>query len=268
MPRVPRYVGWPLLAAWTYGVLYFLANRAVYYPHKFPQGLWNLQPQLGATDVWLRADDGVRLHAWWIPRPAARLATLYLHGNAGNITHRFERIREITAAGSSLLLLEYRGYGKSEGRPSEKGLYADADAGYRHLIDAGYGPERLVLHGESLGTAVAVDLAARRPCAGVVLEAPFTSGRDVAARVLPLIGPLLIWSFDSKPKIPFIRAPVLVLHGDRDEVIPFDLGRALFQAAREPKQFWTVTGAGHNNILEVAGARYRERLEAFYGSLR
>jgi len=124
-----------------------------------------------------------------------------------------------------------------------------------------------VAHGESLGTAVAVDLAARRPCAGVVLEAPFSSARAVAARVLPVIGPLLVSSYDSASKIQRVRAPLLFLHGDRDSIVPLDLGRALFDAAREPKAFWVVPGADHNDLVEAAGPRYRERLREFYGKL-
>ncbi|MBI3696360.1 MAG: alpha/beta hydrolase [Acidobacteria bacterium] len=267
MPRVPKFVGWPLLAAWTYGVLSFLANRAAYYPLKFPQGFWKIQQHLGAQDLWLRAADGVRLHAWWIPAPEARVATLYLHGNGGNLTFRADAMQAIPSAGSSLLMLDYRGYGRSQGSPSEKGLYADAEAGYQHLLAAGYAPERIVVYGESLGTAVAVDLAARHKVAGVVLQAPFTSARDVAWRVLPLLGPMLVWGFDSKRKIPGIGVPLLILHGDRDEVIAFDLGRALFAAAREPKWFWTVRGAGHNDLIEVAGAEYAQRLREFYGRL-
>src|SRR5262249_5671534 len=124
---------------------------------------------------------------------------------------------------------------------------------------------RIVIHGESLGSAVAVELAARRPCARVVLEAPFTSAAQVAGTVLPLIGPLLISSFDSKAKIGRTRAPLLIIHGDRDEVIPYRMGRELYDAAPEPKSFWTVEGAGHNDLVETAGDHYCERLAAFYG---
>jgi fermentation-respiration switch protein FrsA (DUF1100 family) len=261
-------LGWPIVAAAGYGILYFMANRAVYYPMKYPQGFWEMQPELGASDVWLRTSDGVRVHGWWVEQAEAQVATLFLHGNAGNLTHRLLHIREITAAGSSLLIIDYRGYGKSEGRPTEKGLYADADAAYQYLKNTGYDAERIVAHGESLGTAVAVNLAARRKCGGVVLEAPFTSARDIAARVLPVIGPMVMWGFDSKGKVGGIGAPVLILHGERDEVIPFELGRGLYAAAREPKSFWAVPGAGHNDIVEAAGARYRERLREFYQGVR
>ena len=244
-----------------------MLRRFVYFPSKYPDGFWDLQAQLGAADVWLDTADGVRIHGWSIPRPAAGLVTLHLHGNAGNVTHRFAAFREIAAAGSSILALDYRGYGKSGGQPAERGLYRDADAGYEHLLKSGYRAGQIVLHGESLGTAVAVDLASRRPCAAVVLEAPFTSARDLAQTVLPGIGPLLIWGFDSRAKIGRVRAPLLFMQGDRDEIIPLRIGQALFAAAHEPKTFWIVPGAGHNDLVDTAGTHYRERLGSFYSSL-
>jgi fermentation-respiration switch protein FrsA (DUF1100 family) len=190
-----------------------------------------------------------------------------LHGNAGNLTHRFLPIREITAAGSSVLMLDYRGYGKSGGSPSEHGLYADAQTAYLYLLNHGYSAQHIVLQGESLGTAVAVDLASRKACAGVVLEAAFTSGSDVANTVLPFVGPLVFRGFDSKSKIAKIRAPLLFFHGDNDEIIPLKLGRSLFEAAPEPKSFIEIPGAGHNDLVETAGSTYRERLHEFYGRL-
>lgn len=258
----------PILLAIVYGALRFAANSAVYYPLRYPDGLWNLKPDMAATEVWLTARDGVKLNAWWIAAPGARLATVFFHGNGGNLTHRVEHMRAITAAGSALLMLDYRGYGKSEGKPSEEGLYMDADAGYRWLIDNAYSPRRIVVQGESLGTAVAVDLAARKPCAGVVLEAPFNSASRVAAGVLPFLGPLIMRGFDSKRKIGSVRAPLLFMQGDRDEVIPYKLGQDLYGAAPQPKSFWTVEGAGHNDLIDVAGNGYREHLAAFYASLR
>ena len=189
------------------------------------------------------------------------MVTLFLHGNAGNVTHRGAHMRAIAQAGSSVLVIDYRGYGRSQGSPSEKGLYADADAGYEYVARLG---KRVVIHGESLGSAVAVDLASRKPCAGLVLEAPFSSARAVAARVLPLVGPLLIWSYDAKSKIRSVKAPLLVIHGDRDEVIDYSLGRDLFEAANQPKEHRRVEGGHHNDILESAGPAYVEWLSAFY----
>jgi fermentation-respiration switch protein FrsA (DUF1100 family) len=256
-----------LLLAIVYGALRFAANNAVYHPLRYPDGLWNLQRDVAATEVWLTARDGVKLNAWWIAAPGAHLVTVFFHGNAGNLTHRIEHMQAIIAAGSALLLPDYRGYGKSEGKSSEAGLYMDADAAYQWLIDQGHAPERIVIQGESLGTAVAVDLAARKPCAGVVLEAPFNSASQVAAGILPLVGPLIMRGFDSKRKIGRIRAPLLFMQGDRDEVIPFKLGQDLYAVAPEPKSFWTIEGAGHNDLLDVAGDRYREHLAAFYKML-
>jgi len=267
MARIPNYLGLPLIAAAGYGALYWFANRSIYFPYVYPQGDWQVQAALGAQDVWLETNDRVKLHAWWIPCAGSRLATLFLHGNAGNITHRAAHARDIAAAGSSLLLADYRGYGKSGGRPTEAGLYADAEAGFAHLLARGYKPGQIVVHGESLGSAVAVHPASRHASGGVVLEAPFTSARDVAAKLLPLIGPLLVWSYDSRARIHSVRAPLLIIHGDRDDLIPLQMGRALFNEAAPPKTFWAVPGAGHNDIVETAGPAYRERLRAFYNSI-
>ena len=266
--RIPPYVGWPLIVAWLYVVLYFLANRVIYQPTKYPRGWWEAQQEVGAADVWLETPDGVKLHAWWRPVNDSRLVTLYLHGNAGNVSHRGAHIREIAAAGSSVLVLDYRGYGKSKGRPTEKGLYTDAETAFQHLIGKGYRPEQIILHGESLGSAVAVELATRRPAGGLVMEAPFTSAGDVAGRILPFLGPLVVRGFKSKKKIARVRAPILIIHGDMDGVIDTDLSRALFEAAPEPKTFWAVPGAGHNDIVEAAGRGYRQRLQAFYSTVQ
>ena len=256
-----------MLAAVFFAVLYFAANSAVYYPLRYPDGWWDQQASVGATEVWLVTRDGIRINAWWIPAPGARRVTVLFHGNGGNLTHRIAHMRSIVAAGSSLLIPDYRGYGKSEGKPSESGLYADADAAYAWLISQGHSAKRIVIHGESLGTAVAVDLAARTECAGLVLEAPFNSASQVAGKVLPFFGPLVMRQFDSKSKIGRVRGPMLFIHGDRDEVIPYELGRDLYVTAPEPKSFWTVTGAGHNDLVEVAGDQYREKLAVFYSSL-
>src|SRR5580658_3997759 len=219
MLRVPSGIAWPVILVSAVGALYFFANRVVYFPSKYPQGFWDAAQQLHASDVWIDTRDGVRLHAWFVARDAAKWVTLFLHGNAGNITHRLPHIQEIVAAGSSILILDYRGYGRSSGRPTEKGLYIDSEAAFTHLLRMGYRPAQIILHGESLGTAVAIDLASRRPCAALILEAPFTSASDVAGTVLPILGPLLVRSYNSVPKIRRIPAPKLFIQGDHDEII-------------------------------------------------
>lgn len=267
MLRVPYYVGWPVAFVSACGGAYFLANRAVYYPAKYPEGSWELRDRLNAHDVWIETSDHVRLHGWMVRPEGARWVTLFLHGNAGNVTHRAAAIREIAAAGSAILMLDYRGYGKSEGRPTEKGLYRDGEAAYTYLLGLGYRSREIILHGESLGTAVAVDLAWRRPCAALILEAPFSSASDVAGTVLPIVGPMLVRSYNSMSKIRWIVPPKLFMQGDRDEIIPPRLSHELFRAAQGRKEFWVVEGAGHNDILETAGARYGEKLREFCGSL-
>lgn len=255
-----------VVVASLWAALAWLAHRSAFFPMRYPQGWWHVQQEIGAEDVWLAAADGVKLHAWWMAGKEAKIATLFLHGNAGNVTHRGEALREIAAAGSAVLLLDYRGYGKSEGSPSESGLYRDAEAGYAWLLAKGYAESAIVLHGESLGTAVAVELASRKRCRGLVLEAPFSSARDVARTVLPGLGGVLMWGFDSASKIGKSRAPLLLIHGGNDEVIDIGLGRRLFERANEPKQMWVMPGAGHNNLVESAGPEYARRLRAFYGS--
>jgi fermentation-respiration switch protein FrsA (DUF1100 family) len=164
-------------------------------------------------------------------------------------------------------MIDYRGFGRSEGAPSEEGVYADADAGYDYLMRRGIPSERLVLHGESLGTAVAVDLAARRPCGGLILEAPFPSIRAVAGRILPLIGPTVVSGFETARKIPETRQPLLIIHGEADSLIPIKMGQEVFDAAPQPKDFWRLPEAGHNDIVESAGPDYVARLRDFYSKV-
>jgi len=243
--------------------LAWLANRSAFFPMQYPAGDWTTQPAVGAQDVWFTTSAGVRIHAWWKPLAGAKAVTLFLHGNAGNVTHRAAAMLEIAAAGNAVLVPDYRGYGRSDGRPTEQGLYRDADAAYHWLLAQGWTAGQIILHGESLGTSVATELAARRLCAGLVLEAPFPSARAVAARVLPVLGPILVWGFDTGKKIRALRAPLLIIHGTDDEVIDFALGQEVFAAASQPKEFWAVSGAHHNDIAAAAGKAYRERLRTF-----
>jgi uncharacterized protein len=262
------WLGWGCFATACLGLLVLGASRMLYYPLKYPAGEWAVQQTLDARDVNLEAADGTALHAWWIEAPQAKVATIHLHGNGGNITHRGAAARNIVAAGSSLLLLDYRGYGKSAGKPTEKGLYQDAEAAYDWVASQGHRPEEIVVHGESLGTAVATHLATKRKTAGLILEAPLTSARAMAGKVLPVIGPLFMWGYDTMSRIKNIHVPLLVIQGDRDEVIPYEFGQQLFKAANEPKSFWTIRGGTHNDLHVVARHEFPKRLADFYSSLR
>jgi fermentation-respiration switch protein FrsA (DUF1100 family) len=219
---------------------------------------------IGAQDVWLTARDGTKINGWWLRSEGSHFATLFLHGNAGNIGHRADHIAEIAAAGSDVLVIDYRGYGRSQGHPTERGLSMDADAAYDYLAAKG---KPIVLHGESLGSAVAVELATRHPIAGLVLETPFSSLRAEANTVLPIIGPLVVWGFDSKSRIAHVHVPLLLIHGDHDQTVPYRLGSELYEAAPGPKTLWTVPGGDHNDLLGVAGPEYRDRLRRIYASL-
>ncbi|MEZ5796610.1 MAG: alpha/beta hydrolase [Paracoccaceae bacterium] len=210
----------------------------------------------GAEVVPLTAADGTRIHLWYAPAPEGAPTILYFQGNGGEIGDRPKRWAFYRAAGFGVAFLSYRGYGGSEGAPSEAGLHQDADAALAWLAAQGLAQESIALVGESLGTGVAVRLAAEAPggrrFAALVLEAPYTSTADVAARAYPWLPVRLLMRdpFPSIDRIASVRAPVFVFHGEADTTIPFDLGQRLFEAAPAPKEFLPAPGAGHEAIYE------------------
>ena len=261
-PRVAVALTLALLMA--FGVLNRLIETMIFHP---TPGV-DLRPdQLGieGQELHLNTEDGVRIHAFFLPAAAASRALLFLHGNAGNASHRLPNAAALAKLGIHVLLLDYRGYGASEGKPSEEGVYADARAGLAHLTGALKIPEkRIVVFGRSLGGAVAVDLIGDRELAGVILESTFTSAADVVrSRFGSLLAGLLRGRFESDAKIGRLRAPLLFFHGDRDEIIDFELGQALFEAAPAPKSFERIAGAGHNDTVEVGGRAYFDRIRRF-----
>lgn len=224
---------------------------------------------VAVEEIFLESSDGVRVHAYWLPHEGARRAILFLHGNAGNAWHRLDNAAVLAEQGASVLLLDYRGYGRSEGRPSESGLYRDARAAFAHLIDErGIPARRIVVFGRSLGGAVAVDLAHDRDPdaqpAGLILESTFPSVSAVARELGgPVLAALVGDRFASDAKIARVRAPMLFFHGDRDRVIPHALGQRLFERATGPKEFETLRGAGHDDTLRIGGRAYLQRIRAF-----
>ena len=209
---------------------------------------------LAFEDVEATAADGIRLHGWHV-RGTRAATLLYCHGNAGNISHRIPKLRALhDRLGLSILIFDYRGYGRSAGVPGEAGTYADARA-MRAWLRA-RGSEPVVYLGASLGAAVAVRLAAEEPPAALVLEAPFASVQAMANATLPGAGWLFRTRYDALGTVGRVRAPVLVLHGDADEVVPYRQGRAVFEAARDPKAFRTIPGGRHNDLLEAGGETY------------
>ena len=207
----------------------------------------------GFEDVVLTTGDGERLVGWWKPPEPGRALILYFHGNGGSLLERRERARMLTQDGRGLLMVSYRGYSGSTGEPSEEGLQRDAEAAYGYL--ASWRPERIVLYGESLGSGVSVWLASRRRVGGIVLDSPFTSIPDVARRHFWFapVDLLLRTRFPSVERIGKMRAPLLVLHGEEDQVVPITLGERLFAAAPEPKRFVRLAGVDHVSALEGGG---------------
>ena len=223
---------------------------------------------LAAEDLDLRAEDGVRLRGWRL-RGGGRRALLYFHGNAGNVGDRLDRARILVERlGLDVFLVDYRGYGLSEGEPSENGLYRDARAVRLAAAERGFPPEEVVLFGESLGSAVAIDLAAEAACAGVVLETPFLSIAEMARVHYPFVPGFLIRSrYDNAAKISRVAAPKLFLVAERDEVAPPEQGRKLFELAPPPKTLYVIAGAGHNDTYAVGGEEYWRKWEEFLSSM-
>jgi fermentation-respiration switch protein FrsA (DUF1100 family) len=215
---------------------------------------------LAYEDAPFPADDGTRLHGWWIPasRTPAAAHVLLCHGNAGNIGDRVLHARLLADAGLDVFLFDYRGYGKSDGTPDEEGTYRDARAARqamlaRPTVDAG----RLVYLGESIGGAVALALALQAPPRGLVLQSAFTSVRDMGRLHYPFIPSAVVPdAYPNLRRIAALESPLLVIHGDRDEIVPVAHGRALFEAAPPPKRIEIVRGAGHNDLVDALGASY------------
>lgn len=222
---------------------------------------------LAYQDLDLVASDGVRLHAWLVPAAAPsaapRKTVLFFHGNAGNISHRLEKLAILHDLGVHVLLLDYRGYGRSAGEPSEAGTYRDAEAA---LAAAGTAPSQVVVYGESLGTGVALELAVRHRLGGVILEAPFTSIPDVGQRLFPYLPVRWIarTRYENLAKIGRIQAPLLILHSREDEIFALAHAERLFAAATEPKRLVVLTG-GHNDAFLVSAETYRAALREFLG---
>jgi fermentation-respiration switch protein FrsA (DUF1100 family) len=229
-------------------VMYLAQRKLMYFPYAARMAPADADfPQ--AREVELTAADGVRILAWTVPPKPGKPVVLYFHGNGGSVAHRVPRFRKLIDDGTGLVALSYRGYGGSDGKPSEDGLIADGRAAY-DFARATYPDARIVLWGESLGTGIAVALAAEKDVAAVILEAPFTSTADVAFSAYPFIPVRLLMKdqFRSDERIGKVKAPVLVMHGVRDRVVPFRMGERLFALANEPKQFVRFADGGHEDL--------------------
>jgi fermentation-respiration switch protein FrsA (DUF1100 family) len=253
-----------LLLTLLIGYLIALLALRLFEPHLifFPnypgrlEGNWHPR-ELPVEDVWLKASDGTKLHAWWIPNRGAKFTFLY------------EFLRSTPA---NVLALEYRGYGHSEGNPTESGIYLDAEAAHEYLVDVQkIDPKSIISFGQSLGTAVAANVASRLPVAAVILEAPFPSASALARKLfwfLPGIQYFVHGQLNTAVRLQRARVPLLVVHCTQDPVIPFEFGQAVYDRAPEPKRFLKIENLCHEEASIVAPEQYREALNAFLATLR
>ena len=261
----------PIIIIPVLGVLIFvifydhIENFFVFHPDRDLE----LRPEqfgLAYEAVSFSAADGTRLHGWFFPLPGDQPVILFCHGNAGNISHRLGNIQKLVQKGFEVFIFDYRGYGKSDGTPSRQGIYQDGLAAYDHLVQGrDIRPERIVLFGRSLGAAVAIEIAVQKAAKRLILESAFTSTKAMA-RTMPLflpISPFLPAHYDNLKKIQRVTPPKLFIHGDRDNIIPFKMGRELFEAANMPKEFYAVKGAGHNDTWIVGGEAYFKTIKRF-----
>jgi hypothetical protein len=253
-----------LLLALFNGWMYMQQPSMIFFPQKAldeTPAAWGLEYE----EVSLNTADNVRLHGWYLPNPGSGKALLFFHGNAGNISHRGSSVEIFHRLGVNVLIFDYRGFGASEGRPDESGLYEDARAAWRFLREEkGFDSKDIILFGRSLGGTVATKLASEVHPAGLILESSFSSARDMASEIMPLISRVVFlrFSFNTLDIIDRIHCPLLVLHSPGDEVIPFGQGEKIFRAAREPKTFVTLEG-GHNGGYLLSQPGYEQALEAF-----
>ena len=234
----------------------------------FPTRKIELRPDyIGLTyeDVYFNSNHGVRLNGWFIPASRSSPTILLCHGNAGNIGHRLGIIRIFNRLNLNVFIFDYRGYGQSSGRPSEKGIYLDARAAYDYLVSrSDIDKDKIIFYGKSLGGAVAVDLASRiNPCA-VIIESAFTSTLDIARELYPFLPVRLMvtMKYDTLSKIRGLTAPKLIIHSLDDEIVPFHHGRRLFEDAAGPKQFYQMS-CGHNEAVSEAEDEFAERIDKF-----
>jgi len=250
-------------------LIFFFQSYLVYHP----SGELDATPSdagLNFEDVFLTAEDGTKIHAWYVPRRGAETTLLFCHGNAGNISHRLPTLETFHHLGLNVLIFDYRGYGRSEGKPTEAGTYQDVAAAWDYLVQArGKRPGRIIVFGCSLGGAVAAHLAHEHTPGALILESTFTSAPDLGARLYPFLPVrwLCRYSYDTRAIVGEIRCPILVIHSRDDDIVPFEFGQALFDAAGDDKQFLEIHGSHNSGRFESAG-EYKAGLKAFLASLR
>lgn len=238
----------------------------VFQPSPWDDRNWTQLSGLPLEEVWLPIDEVVTVFGWFVDAGATAPVILWCHGNAGNVSHRLENMRLLYQRGISIFIFDYRGYGQSTGAPSEVGFYQDALASYDYLIhQRRISPERLIIFGRSLGSSVAGEVAVQRDSAGLLLEGAFPSIQAMSDH--HYFGLPARWvmdvEFNLEKKIRTLNVPVFVIHGEQDSIVPIALGKQVFDAALEPKQWYAVSGAEHNDVPFVGGEPYFREIATF-----
>jgi len=247
-----------------FAYLRYFERKGIYYPTR---EIISSPANIGLKyeDVYFNTNDNLRLNGWFIPAENPRGTILFCHGNAGNISHRVEIIEIFNKLNLNVFIFDYRGYGRSQGIPTEQGLYQDAEAAYKYLLSRkDVDKEKIIIYGKSIGANVAVNLASRVKAAALIFQAAFTSAYDMGRKLFPYlpIKWVITIKYDAREKIRNIIIPKLIIHSQDDEIIPFWMGKKLFEIASEPKEFYPLQGA-HNEAIFMAGEKYRLRLDNF-----
>ncbi|MDD3579414.1 MAG: alpha/beta hydrolase [Desulfobacca sp.] len=235
----------------------------------FPSRRLECTPQhqgLKFQECFFNNTDGLQLHGWYVPAAASAPVLMWCHGNAGNISHRVEYLARVHQVGLGVFVFDYRGYGLSQGCPSEAGVYQDAGAAFQHLCGPlGVSPSQMVLLGHSLGSAVATELATKVFVRALILQSAFTNIADMARHHYPwLPGKRLVaHKFDLARRLPALKLPKLFIHGQKDKIVPFWMGEQLYRLAPPPKEFYPIVEAGHHDIYQLGGRNYFDRLKSF-----
>lgn len=258
--RVLRSLGLGVFLLFVVGAVFIMLCESdfLYIPIKGDVG-----PSPG-EEAYFTTSDGVKIHAWYGTNPQAKVTLLWFHGNAGNLENRRDMFTDLRGLPANVLAIDYRGYGKSDGKPDEAGLYRDARAAYDWLCTKTT-PDRIVIFGKSVGGGPACELASQVKCGGLIVQSAFTSAPDMAPLVIPVFPArwFMRTKYDNLSKVPKIACPKLFIHSRADDIIPFSMGEKLFAAAAEPKESVWFDQADHNSLWVIHSRAYYVRLKKF-----
>ena len=253
-----------IFSVFMFAYLKYFERKGIYYPTKEIEST-PMNAGLKYEDVFFNTDDGLKLNGWFVSAENPRGTLLFCHGNAGNISHRIEIIKVFNKLNLNVFIFDYRGYGRSQGNPTEEGLYQDAQAAYKYLLGRkNINKEAIVIYGKSIGANVAIDLTSKVTVAALISESGFSSAYDMGKKLFPYLPVkwIITIKYDALAKIKNITIPKLIIHSQDDEIVPFKLGKKLFEAAPPPKEFYQMQG-GHNEAFFMAMEEYSSKINSF-----